>query len=120
MPEDFRTAALARFDDARVLLANERWTGAPYMARLGLECNLKDKLLRKQRLKRLPARWYPHDLWRLLKGASQRVPKAIAIAVAEINAVDVNIRYNEEVLDQRTVERFLAKIRGISRWLDPL
>ena len=121
MAENFKTAAENRFKDARILFDNGRWTGTLYMARLGLECALKDKFLRRRRLRRLPVEWYTHDLWKLLKGVYTRpIPKAITIALAEINAVDVNIRYTEEAFDRKTVDRFLAKIQGVARWLNAI
>lgn len=118
MVADYKAAALDRFEDSRVLFASARWTGAVYMARFGLECSLKAKLLEQLRTHVLPARWHTHDLWRLVKQVRKRpVPKAITTAVAEINAIDISIRYNAQMLDKRGAERFLAMSQGVTRWL---
>lgn len=117
MAENYESAAQDRFADARILLVNHRRTGAVYMARLGLECTLKHLILRRLRRKELPPGLHTHDLWRIIKRLYRRLPKEIAVAVAQINAVDVSIRYNEEAFDQESAERMLARIQGVRRWL---
>jgi hypothetical protein len=39
-----RSLANARIEEARILLDNSQWTGAYYMAGLGVECALKSCL----------------------------------------------------------------------------
>ena len=118
MAADFWAAAEDRFQDSEILYGKGRWTGAVYRARFGLECFLKARLLRALGTDQLPSKWHTHNLWELFKGTHKRaVPRTVATTLAEINAVDVTIRYNAEVFDEETASRLLAKIRGIQRWL---
>jgi hypothetical protein len=43
----FRVAALQRFEDAQILLDNDRATGAVYLAGYAVECLLKAVLLER-------------------------------------------------------------------------
>lgn len=46
-------ASLHRLDDARTLLAAQRWQGAMYMAGYAVECLLKTKLMQRYRCRTL-------------------------------------------------------------------
>jgi len=118
MPQNFRAAALDRIEDSRILFVARRWTAAIYLARLGLECELKARLLERRGLRELPAPAYTHDLWALLKQCyRQPVPHPVRAAVSEINGVDLAIRYNIEEFDGKDAARFLARVQGVLRWL---
>ena len=67
-----RSLANARIEDARILLDNSQWTGAYYMAGLGVECALKSCLAAAVKEYDFPDKdfvnaMYVHNLERLLR-----------------------------------------------------
>jgi len=70
--DTLRTLAGGRFEEARVLLENQLWTGAYYMAGLGVECALKSCLASAVKEHDFPDRdfvnaMYVHNLEKLFK-----------------------------------------------------
>lgn len=68
---DLRLLAEARIDDARVLLAGNRWTAAYYLLGYAVECALKACVASQFRQEEVPDKrivldFYTHDLEKLL------------------------------------------------------
>lgn len=72
MTEDFRWLAARRLGDAQALLADERWSGAYYLAGYAIECSLKACILKQIARWRMPDKKlvqdsHTHDLVDLVK-----------------------------------------------------
>lgn len=70
--DTLRTLADSRLEEARVLLDNKQWTGAYYMAGLGVECALKSVLASAVKEHDFPDKqfvnsMYQHNLENLFK-----------------------------------------------------
>jgi HEPN domain-containing protein len=134
---DQAKAARHRLDDAQVLLDNDRWRGAMYMAGYAVECLLKTKLmaifgcqhlqqleerLRERGLLGERATVFTHQLELLLRLASglERL-RQHAELWQQFNIVNRWVpawRYNARAVDPSDAADFLAAVGRIVAWLE--
>ncbi|MFO0848179.1 MAG: HEPN domain-containing protein [Gemmataceae bacterium] len=124
----FYRVALDRFDDAGVLLADGRTTGAVYLAGYSVECMLKALVLAT-----VPAAHRPdvldefrgakahnfdwlRDLYRMY-GGPHPPPEAVR-ALYEVNGWGTALRYRAGTIPVRQARQFLAAARKIMTWAD--
>lgn len=124
----FYRCAQERFEDADVLFADERNTGAVYLAGYAVECMLKALLL-----SRIPADEQEemaatfrgnraHDFdWILDQYYEQggtRPPREINGCLGAMDEWSTELRYDPAQMIDAEAERFLESARKVVRWAD--
>ena len=124
----FYRAAKQRFEDAELLLKEDRTTGAVYLAGYGVECMLKALLLaaipekaQKQMRESFRGR-KGHDLDGLkalyVEKGKQGIPSAIGKCLARVNSWATDLRYSPASLKAREAKQFLRDAAEILRWAE--
>lgn len=124
----FYRVALDRFDDAGVLLADGRTTGAVYLAGYSVECVLKALVLATVPAAHRPdvldefrgAKAHNFDWLRGLYAAygGARTPPAVVRSFYVVDPWGTRLRYRPGALPADQARRFLAAARVIMTWAD--
>ena len=121
----FYQAALQRFEDAEVLLRNDRTTGALYLAGYAVECSLKALLLNSIPVSRQQAvvgsfrGQLAHDFEWLkseLRGRGVEVPAAVVVHLRRVNTWSTSLRYVAGRVKRHTVQSFLKAAEQVIGW----
>lgn len=118
----FRKLADMRLQDARVLLKNDRYHGALYLAGYSVECALKWAITRRMDKTYLPAHLEIHDLQKLMgeSGLARHLMKEPAIAPLFSALVDEwgpQGRYAASRLDGKKAERLYNQTKQVYEWI---
>jgi HEPN domain-containing protein len=125
---EYYRAARQRYDDADLLLAAGRTTGAVYLAGYTVECMLKALVLAgvapRLRLELLgqfrgsrghDIEWLG-SLYR--QHVSSSLPKAVTRQLYHVTAWSTDLRYAGNVVKRSDAEGFMTAVDAISRWAD--
>lgn len=121
-------AAKQRFDDAQLLLAAGRTTGAMYLAGYTVECFLKALILasvsarrRKEIMSEFRGR-RAHDIewlgafYRRHVGAA--IPRGVTRHLQQVASWSTDLRYMTGAFKSRDVDDFMASVLAIATWAD--
>ncbi len=124
----FYRAAQQRLEDAQVLLAGGRTTGAVYMAGYAVECMLKALLLAQSadRARKMLLRSFrgvkAHDFESLKLRYSRiggaRFPGGVTRAFSVVSTWKTDFRYKATMVDRREAETFLRSVQAIFDFAD--
>jgi hypothetical protein len=124
----FYRSAQERLDEAELLFAGHRWTGAVYLAGYCIECMLKVLVLsaapKKERVAIIASfkGAKAHDfLWlkaEYLKLGGSRFPGDVSRAFAYANMWTTSLRYQPGAAKPNEAKRFLDATRTIMKWAD--
>jgi HEPN domain-containing protein len=121
-------AARQRFDDAQLLLAAQRTTGAVYLAGYTVECFLKAlvlssaavglrrELLREFRGTRAHSIEWLGALYR--RQTHGTIPREVRRHLARVASWSTDLRYVAGTLKQREADEFMESVVAISNWAD--
>ena len=121
-------AAQQRYDDAQLLLAGERRTGAVYLAGYTVECFMKALLLAgvgvTQR-KKLQGEFRgnrAHDIewltWLYRRHVGISIPRTIGQHLARVATWSTDLRYATGTMNPRDADEFFESVDVIARWAD--
>jgi HEPN domain-containing protein len=123
----FRVAALQRFEDAQILLDNDRATGAVYLAGYAVECLLKAVLLERTPASRRQAIWDTfrgragHNLDSLHYEASRvgaSFPPRLWRHFLRVSSWTTDIRYHAGSKKMADARDFLESAAELMQWLE--
>src|SRR5262249_283990 len=123
----FYRVALQRFEDAQILLENDRTTGAMYLAGYTVECGLKALLLAN-----VPSRQHPnlvrsfygkigHDLEWLKKELRRRgveIPPETADHLRRVTTWSTHMRYDPALQTKPETRGFIQAADQVIRWVE--
>ena len=121
-------AAKQRYEDAQLLLAGERRTGAVYLAGYTVECfmkaillasvaaGLRKLLLSEFRGNRAHNIEWLGDLYRRHVGII--IPRGIAQHLSRVASWSTDLRYATGTMSQREADEFFESVDTISAWVD--
>jgi HEPN domain-containing protein len=130
-------ASIHRLEDARALIAAERWQGAMYLAGYAVECLLKTKLMRRYRCRtltqldellhrkgRTSEQWsiYSHELVTMLNllGCLERMQanRNVWRAFALVNQWAPAWRYSADLGTKKDADQFVDSVEQVVRWIE--
>lgn len=121
-------AALQRFDEAELLLAAQRTTGALYLAGYTVECLMKAVLLENVSTKirkKLFAAFRGHLGHNIEELRSQirthvraTIPSATLRQMARVASWSTELRYTTKVIKTRDAQEFVDSVRAIRSWAE--
>ena len=121
-------AAKQRSDDAELLLAAGRTTGAIYLAGYTVECFLKALLLssvapplRRQLLQEFRGGWAHNLEW--LGGLYRQhvgavIPRSVSRHLSRVASWSTDLRYATGTLKRRDADEFMESVVAIAAWAD--
>ena|SRR5579884_121696 len=121
-------AASQRFEDAHLLLREDRTTGAVYLAGCTVECLLKALVLhgvagglRRRLLEEMRGR-LAHN-WEWLGGLYRRhvgtpIPRDVSRHLARVGVWSTDLRYAAGLLRRAVANEFMDSVAAISAWAD--
>jgi hypothetical protein len=121
-------AAQQRYEDAQVLLRQDRTTGGVYLAGYTVECLLKALVLegvsaglRRRLLEELRGRLAHNLEW--LGGLYRRhvgtpIPRHVARHLARVAYWSTDLRYAGGLLRRAAADEFMGSVTAISAWAD--
>lgn len=125
----FYRAAFQRFEDAEILLRNERRTGAFYLAGYGVECIMKALILSVAPVKDVPrvAKRLTHGRkahrieWlkrQYVERTRSSMPARLSPHLSRLNSWNTDLRYETRLMRVKETEVFLDSAREIIHWAD--
>jgi HEPN domain-containing protein len=123
----FKVAALQRFEDAQILLDNDRATGAVYLAGYAVECLLKAVLLDRTPKSKQQAIWDSfrgkagHNLDSLqyaVRRAGVPLPSELHRDFLKVSSWTTDLRYYTGSKKRDDAQDFLQSAARVLKWLE--
>jgi hypothetical protein len=124
----FRSAAIARLEEAEYLRTGSKTVGAVYLAGYAVECMLKALILAALPEHRQPGMidqfrgsrahdfdWLQETYW---AGGGAAPPRSVVAAFAAVDVWGTELRYNPRVKYSGNADDFFAAVADIVAWVE--